>query len=162
MLEAEAADRQHAIIEPVIAELKHGALSHLPSVLRRQQRVAAPGRDRVQSHARLRLPRLGLHSKAETATIRTKLITVTARIALLARRTTLRLPTNWPWRPALQAMFTGMTRRCKSRLSGQIVSVGSTLPSRSVSIVLAVLTNRASASGLRSLSQAKRSEVMVH
>jgi hypothetical protein len=33
MLDAEADDRRHAVIEQVIADLKNGPLAHLPSVI---------------------------------------------------------------------------------------------------------------------------------
>ena len=46
------------------------------------------------------------HTKATTATIRTQLITVPARIARSARRLRLHLPQRWPWENAWQAMFT--------------------------------------------------------
>jgi len=98
MLTAEADHRRHAIIEQVIADLKSGPLAHLPSGnfmansgwlvlaamafnLTRAVGVAAGGR----------------HRKAVTATIRTQLIVVAGRITRSARRTILRLPTNWPW-----------------------------------------------------------------
>ena len=45
------------------------------------------------------------HAKAVTATIRAHLINVAARVARSARRTTLRLPTNWPWATAWQQLF---------------------------------------------------------
>ena len=39
MLQAEADHRRHAIIEQVIADLKNGPLSHLPSVILSQRSV---------------------------------------------------------------------------------------------------------------------------
>jgi hypothetical protein len=46
------------------------------------------------------------HARATTATIRTHLITVPARIASSARRLRLHLPQRWPWEHTWQAMFT--------------------------------------------------------
>jgi len=50
------------------------------------------------------------HAKATTATIRTQLIAVPARIARSARRSCLHLPAHWPWQDpwtALHAAATG-------------------------------------------------------
>ena len=107
MLTAEADHRRHAIIEQVIADLKSGPLAHLPSGsfmansgwlvlaamafnLTRAVGVAAGGR----------------HRKAVTATIRTQLILVAGRITRSARRTILRLPTNWSWAEGFQNLTT--------------------------------------------------------
>ena len=46
------------------------------------------------------------HAKATTATIRSLLITVPARIARSARRTRLHLPQHWLWQDAWQALLT--------------------------------------------------------
>lgn len=46
------------------------------------------------------------HAKAVTATVRTQLITVAARVTRSARRATLRLPSQWPWATAWQRLFT--------------------------------------------------------
>jgi hypothetical protein len=40
-----------------------------------------------------------VHAKATTATIRTQLINIAARVATSARRTTLHLPAAWPRPP---------------------------------------------------------------
>ncbi len=107
MLTAEADHRRHAIIEQVIADLKSGPMAHLPSGsfmansgwlvlaamafnLTRAVGVAAGGR----------------HRKAVTATIRTQLILVAGRITRSARRTILRLPTNWSWAKGFQNLTT--------------------------------------------------------
>ena len=52
----------------------------------------------------------GRHRKAVTATIRTQLIGVAARITRSARQTTLRLPTNWPWANGCQKLATAAPR----------------------------------------------------
>jgi hypothetical protein len=46
------------------------------------------------------------HAKAVTATIRTQLIAIAARVTRSARRATLRLPTRWPWATPWQQLFT--------------------------------------------------------
>jgi hypothetical protein len=45
------------------------------------------------------------HAKATTATIRTQLINVPARLARSARRLTMHLPQDWPWEPALTRLY---------------------------------------------------------
>jgi DDE family transposase len=45
------------------------------------------------------------HAKATTATLRTHLVQVPARIARSARRITLHLPHNWPWQHAWTHFF---------------------------------------------------------
>jgi hypothetical protein len=102
MLDAEATHRAHAVVEQVIADLKNGPLAHLPSgvftanaawltlatiafnLLRAAGALAATG------------PGHGL-AVATTATLRSRLVAVPARIARSARRLTLHLPTRWPW-----------------------------------------------------------------
>jgi hypothetical protein len=49
------------------------------------------------------------HAKATTATVRRQLISVAARVTRSARRSTLRLPTAWPWAAAWQRLFTATT-----------------------------------------------------
>jgi hypothetical protein len=107
MLTAEADHRRHAIIEQVIADLKNGPLAHLPS-----GNFAANSAWLVLAAMAFNLTRAvgalasAFHAKAATATIRTQLITVAARVVRSARRTRLRLPINWPWTTAWQQLFT--------------------------------------------------------
>jgi len=107
MLTAEADHRRHAIIEQVIADLKNGALAHLPS-----GSFTANSAWLVLAAMAFNLTRAvgalagRFHAKAVTATIRTQLITVAARVTRSARRATLRLPTRWPWATAWQRLFT--------------------------------------------------------
>ncbi len=106
MLEAEADHRRHAIIEQVIADLKNGPLAHLPS-----GNFAANSAWLVLAAIAFNLTRaLGalastFHAKATTATVRRQLINVAARVTRTARRSTLRLPTAWPWAPPWQRLF---------------------------------------------------------
>jgi hypothetical protein len=110
MLEAEADHRRHAIIEQVIADLKNGPLAHLPS-----GNFAANSAWLVLAAMAFNLTRASgalaslFHARATTATIRTQLITVAARITRSARRTTLHLPMNWPWAAAWHQLFTAAT-----------------------------------------------------
>ncbi len=106
MLQVETDHRRHAIIEQVIAELKNGPLAHLPS-----GNFMANSAWLVLAAMAFNLTRaLGtlastFHAKAATATIRRQLITVAARVTRSARRSTLRLPTTWPWAAAWQHLF---------------------------------------------------------
>ena len=110
VLDTVAADkihRGHAVIEQVHADLKNSALAHLPS-----GRFAANAAWLVLAVIAFNLTRAAATltgpalSKATTATIRRKLITVPARIATSARRITLHLPTAWPWEAAWLRMST--------------------------------------------------------
>jgi hypothetical protein len=49
------------------------------------------------------------HAKATTATIRSQLINVAARVVRSARRSRLRLPAAWPWANAWQRLFAATT-----------------------------------------------------
>jgi hypothetical protein len=110
MLEAERDHRRHAIIEQVIADLKNSALAHLPS-----GHFAANSAWLVLAAMAFNLTRAtgalasAFHARAATATIRRQLIAVAARVTRSARRSTLRLPTAWPWAGAWQQLFTAAT-----------------------------------------------------
>jgi hypothetical protein len=110
MLTAEADHRRHAIIEQVIADLKNSALAHLPS-----GHFAANSAWLVLAAIAFNLTRAAgtlassFHAKATTATLRRQLINVAARVTRSARRSTLRLPTAWPWAAAWQRLFTAAT-----------------------------------------------------
>jgi hypothetical protein len=110
MLEAEADHRRHAIVEQVIADLKAGPLAHLPC-----GSFAANSAWLVLAAIAFNLTRaLGalastFHVKATTATVRTQLINVAARVVRSARRSHLRLPAAWPWASAWQRLFTATT-----------------------------------------------------
>jgi len=107
MLEAETTHRGHAIVEQVIADLKNGPLAHLPS-----GRFAANSAWLVLAAIAFNLTRAAgavastFHAKATTATIRTQLIAIPARIARSARRLRLHLPRDWPWETAWTQLFT--------------------------------------------------------
>jgi hypothetical protein len=106
MLDAEKTHRQHAVIEQVNADLKNGPLAHLPS-----GSFAANSAWLVLAAIAFNLTRAAgalastFHAKATTATIRTQLVNVPARLARSARRLRLHLPRNWPWETAWTQLF---------------------------------------------------------
>lgn len=106
MLQAESLHRGHAIIEQVHADLRSGALAHLPSAS-----FSANGAWLVLAAIAFNLTRAAgtlagpEHARATTGTIRAQLITVPARLARSARRLVLHLPMHWPWEHAWTALF---------------------------------------------------------
>ncbi len=107
LVDAEAAHRDHAIIEAVIADLKDGPLAHAPSgrftANAAWLALAAIAFNLTRAAARLASETLG---KARTATVRRTLIQVASRIANQARRWRLHLPTRWPWQHELDSLYT--------------------------------------------------------
>ena len=109
LVQAESTHRGHAIIEQVIADLKNSALAHLPS-----GQFAANAAWLVCAAIAFNLTRAlgviagGTLTKATTATIRTRIINLPARIARSARRLRLRLPQDWTWQPHWQRLWTAV------------------------------------------------------
>lgn len=109
LVQAESTHRGHAIIEQVIADLKGSALAHLPS-----GRFAANAAWLVCAAMAFNLTRAlgviagGTLVKATTATIRTRIINLPARIARSARRLRLRLPRDWTWATHWQQLWTAV------------------------------------------------------
>ena len=106
MVQAESQHRGHAIIEQVHADLRAGALAHLPSG--HFQANAAWLQCAVMAFNLTRAAGAlagSLHTKATTASLRAHLISVPARIATTGRRPTLHLPRDWPWQPGWQQLF---------------------------------------------------------
>ena len=107
MLDAEACHRGHAIVEQVHSDLKNGPLAHLPS-----GRFAANGAWLVLAAMAFNLTRAAgalasaFHAKATTATLRTQLIAVPARLARSAGTLAMHLPVDWPWEHLWSQMFT--------------------------------------------------------
>ncbi|MEO6887271.1 MAG: transposase, partial [Jatrophihabitantaceae bacterium] len=99
------------VIEQVNADLKSGALAHLPS-----GSFAANSAWLVLAAIAFNLTRAtgtlasGFHARATGATIRRQLITVPARLASSARRLRLHLPAAWPWREDWQQLFDTLHR----------------------------------------------------
>ncbi|MFI1184254.1 IS1380 family transposase [Streptomyces sp. NPDC020799] len=106
MLRAEREHRHHAVIEQVIADSKASALAHLPSG--HFHANAAWLTLWAMTYNLLRATGAlssAFHAKATTATLRTHLVQVPARIARSARRITLHLPHNWPWQHTWTHLF---------------------------------------------------------
>ena len=107
MVQAEAAHRDHAIIEAVIADLKDGPLAHAPSgkftANAAWLALASIAFNLTRAAARLASATLG---RARTATVRRTLIQVAGRIANQARRWRLHLPAHWPWQDELDTLYT--------------------------------------------------------
>jgi hypothetical protein len=107
LIEAETTHRQHAIIEPTIADLKASALAHLPSGSFQANNawltLAAITHNLTRATG---CAASTFHAKAETGTIREQLIQIPARIARSARRVILHLPEAWPWETAWRNLFT--------------------------------------------------------
>ena len=99
-----------AIIEQVIADLKNGPLAHLLSGL-----FTANAAWLVLATIAFNFTRAAgclasaLHARATTATLRTQLIAVPARLARSARRLVLHLPQHWPWQQALEQLVAKAT-----------------------------------------------------
>lgn len=106
MIEAEADHRAHAVIEQAYADLRSGALAHLPS-----GSFTANSAWLVLATIAHNLTRAAgtlasmFHAKATTGTIRAQLITVPARLARRARALLMHLPTNWPWHAEWENLF---------------------------------------------------------
>ncbi|MFC9624893.1 IS1380 family transposase [Streptomyces sp. NPDC056930] len=105
-LQAEREHRHHAVVEQVVADSKASALAHLPS----GKFNANAAWLTLWAMAYNLLRAVGaltsaFHAKATTVTLRAHLIQVPARIARSARRITLHLPHNWPWRDAWTQLF---------------------------------------------------------
>jgi hypothetical protein len=106
MLQAEKTHRAHAIVEQAIADLKSGALAHLPS-----GQFASNAAWLVLAAIAFNLTRAAgtiasvFHAKATTATIRRQLIEVPGRLARSARRLVIHLPKDWPWQDSWEGLF---------------------------------------------------------
>ncbi|MDH6237490.1 IS1380 family transposase [Cryobacterium sp. CG_9.6] len=103
---ADQTHRQHAIIEQINADLKDSALAHLPSGVFTANAawlvLATIAFNLSRAVGSLAGSDLG---KARSGTIRRKLISIPARISTSARRITLHLPANWPWKPGWTTAF---------------------------------------------------------
>ena len=90
--------RKHAIIEQINAELKNGALAHMPSGVFNANAawvaVAAITHNLMRAAAGLIGGRM---SKVRAQTLRTRIIGIPARIAHRARKLIVHLPRRWPW-----------------------------------------------------------------
>lgn len=109
LAQAEAQHRGHAIIEQVNADLIAGALAHLPSGRFSANDAwltcAAIAHNLTRTAGHLAA---GAFGSARPATIRTRIITVAARLAHRARTIHLHLPEQWPWQMAFDNLFTAV------------------------------------------------------
>ncbi|MEU4164991.1 IS1380 family transposase [Actinoplanes sp. NPDC026670] len=109
LVQAEAQHRQHAIIEQVNADLIAGPLAHLPSGRFSANDAwltcAAIAHNLTRTAGHLAA---GAHANARTASIRTRIINVAARLAHRARTVHLHLPEHWPWQAAFENLFTAV------------------------------------------------------
>jgi hypothetical protein len=109
LVQAEAQHRQHAVIEQINADLIAGPLAHLPS-----GRFNANAAWLTCAAITHNLTRAAGHlaasawPTARTATIRTRIINVAARLAHRARTIHLHLPQHWPWQAAFENLFTAV------------------------------------------------------
>jgi hypothetical protein len=109
LVQAESQHRAHAIIEQVNADLIAGPLAHLPS-----GRFAANDAWLACAAIAHNLTRAAGHlaaggyQSARPATIRSRLVTVAARLAHRARTVHLHLPEHWPWAAAFDNLFTAV------------------------------------------------------
>ena len=115
MLELEADHRRHAEIENAIRDLKYGVgLNHLPSG--RFAANAAWLAVQVLAHNLARwTARIGLGEQiATTKTLRRRFFSLAGRLTRSARRLTLHLPQQWPWKPSSVVPWPGC-EPCHSR-----------------------------------------------
>lgn len=104
---ADKVHRGHAVIEQVNSDLKNSALAPLPSGMINANAawlvLAVIAFNLTRAAATVAGERL---TKATTGTIRTKLVSVPARVASSARRVTLHLPRDWPWEAEWTRLYT--------------------------------------------------------
>lgn len=111
MLQAEADHRGRAIIKRAIADLKPGALAHLPS-----GSSSTKSAKLVLAAIAFNLTRAAgaiasvFHAKATTATIQRQLIAVPAQLSCSAGRLVLHLPKDWPWRDSWAGLLNAACR----------------------------------------------------
>ncbi len=104
---ADKTHRAHAGIELVNADVKNSALAHLPSGVFTANAawlvLAVMAFNLTRAAATIAGNRL---TRATTATICRKLVSVPARLSTSARRLTLHLPQAWPWEKPWATLFT--------------------------------------------------------
>jgi DDE family transposase len=110
LAQAEAQHRGHAIIEQTNADLIAGPSAHLPSGRFNANDAwlacAAVAHNLTRAAGHLAA---GAYATARPATIRTRIINITARIAHRARTIHLHLPDHWPWQTAFENLYTATT-----------------------------------------------------
>lgn len=109
MVEADQTHREHAIIEQVIAELKDGALAHLPSGKYTANAAWLSHAVIAFNIARAAAVATGA-PKIRWATLREQIIRTPARVASTGRRLILHLPRDWPWTSHWQSLWDTATQ----------------------------------------------------
>ena len=108
MVEADGHHRDHALVEQTIAELKDGPLAHLPS-----GKYAANAAWVACAVIAFNITRASAVAAAmptaRWATLRSRIITIPARVATTGRRLVLHLPAHWPWAPGWQTLWSTTT-----------------------------------------------------
>jgi DDE family transposase len=108
LVEADERHRDHALIEQVIAELKGGALAHLPSGKYAANAAWVAHAAIAFNLARATAVAAG-QPQARWATLRTRIINIAGRIATTGRRLVLHLPTGWRWAPGWDSLWATAT-----------------------------------------------------
>ncbi len=108
LVEADERHRDHAIVEQVIAELKNGPLTHLPSGKYAANAAWVALAVIAFNLARATAAASG-QAKARWSTLRKRIIDVPARIATTGRRLVLHLPRHWPWAQEWQSLWATAT-----------------------------------------------------
>lgn len=103
---ADLTHRAHALVETTFADLIDGPLAHLPSG--QFDASAAWAVAAAISHNVLRAAgslTSKFHAKARSATLRTHLVCVPARLAEPQGKPTVHLPEHWPWKRELDTLY---------------------------------------------------------
>jgi hypothetical protein len=108
VVEADQRHRDHALVEQVIAELKDGPLAHLPSGKYAANAAWVACAVIAFNIARATAVAAAMRT-ARWATLRTRLLSIPARIAATGRRIVLHLPTHWPWAPGWHSLWSAAT-----------------------------------------------------
>ena len=109
LVEADQTHREHAIIEQVIAELKDGALAHLPSGKYTANAAWLSHAVIAFNIARAAAVATGA-PKIRWATLREQIIRTPARVASTGRRLIVHLPRDWPWTSHWQSLWDTATQ----------------------------------------------------
>ena len=103
-IEADERHRDHALVEQVIAELKHNALAHLPSGKYTANAAWVALAITAFNLARATAAAASMR-RARWATLRKKIIDVPARIATTSRRIDVHMPREWPWATEWESLW---------------------------------------------------------
>lgn len=98
-VEADRMHRGHAIVEQVIAELKNGPLTHLPSGKFAANAAWLQFACLAHNLSRAAATAAGL-GRARMSTLLRVIVATPARLATTSRRLVMHLPAHWPWATA--------------------------------------------------------------